>query len=83
MMVILKMPHTVQIYDHSRCIPANGVNYQGSLYDFPFAPKEKLQTTYWRESFNEDLYSMAHARRQNLIALVQLLGDTITVAAFC
>ena len=79
---MLKKPNNTPVYNHSCYQPTNGINYQGCLYEFHFTPTERLQITYWMESFNTGLYSMADARRKSLAELMRLIGDSITGGAF-
>ena len=68
---VLRKPHTTPVYNHGRFEPTNGINYKGTPYQFPFTPRENLQQIYRREYFNAVLHLMAHARRQNLLELMQ------------
>ena len=76
MCIILRRPHSEPVYDHRKFLPTNGVNFNGSPHQFPFTPKETWQARCSRESFDTDFYCMDHARKQNLLELMTLLGDT-------
>ena len=82
MCTILRMPHIVHPYDCGRFVPTNGVNFIGSPRDFQFTPKESWQARYLRLSRNRVLHCIDHARKQNLLELMALLGDTCVRACF-
>ena len=74
---ILRMPHTVLMFDCSRFTPTNGVNFSGSPEKFLLTPKETWQAKFWRLSQDRDYHCIDHARKQNLLELMSLMGDSL------
>ena len=79
---ILRRDHTTPMFDCSRNIPTNGVNYAGSPEEFPFTPHESLEQTYWRLSQDRDLHCIDHARKANSFQLMTMLDDTSVGSCF-
>ena len=79
---ILRRDHITLMFDCSRYIPTNGVNYDGLPQEFQFTPYESWEQTYWRLSQNRDLHCISHARKAHLLQLMIMLDDTCVGACF-
>ena len=79
---ILPRDYITSMFDRSRYILTNDVNYNGLPQEFQFTPYESWEQTYWRLPQDRDLHCINHARKANLFQLMSMLDDTCVGGCF-